>query len=87
MRLIDADKLVNRIVFHSDMPLSEKEAFEDAISEEPSVDAVPVVRCKECKHWEGEKRGQFWYFEQCALNQHIASCDDYCSCAERRTDG
>lgn len=43
-----------------------------------------LIRCKDCKHWEGEKRGRFWYFEQCSLNQHIASCDDYCSFAERK---
>lgn len=45
-----------------------------------------LVRCKDCKYWDGEKRGQFWYFEQCSLHQHIASCDDFCSFAERRTD-
>lgn len=83
MRLIDADKLVNRIVFHSDMPLSEKEAFEDAISEEPSVDAVPVVRCKDCKNWD-ERRGRKYcwemYFDQ-------SDPDFYCGYAERRKDG
>ena len=46
MRLINADKLINRIVFHTDMPSSEKEMFEDEINEEPTVDAAPVKRWK-----------------------------------------
>lgn len=49
-----------------------------------ALEQPEIIRCKDCKHWEGEKRGQFWYFEQCSLNHHIASCDDYCSYAERR---
>lgn len=38
MRLIDADALINRIVFHKDWSSDEKEAFEDVINEEPSVE-------------------------------------------------
>lgn len=38
MRLIDADALINRIVFHTDWPVDEKEAFEDEINAEPTVE-------------------------------------------------
>ena len=24
-----------------------------------------IIFCEECRHWDGEKRGQFYYFEQC----------------------
>ena len=37
MRLIDADALINRIVFHTDWPTDEKEAFEDEINAEPTI--------------------------------------------------
>ena len=37
MRMIDGDALINRIVFHSDLPFDQKEAFEDEINAEPSV--------------------------------------------------
>ena len=37
MRPIDADALINRIVFHSDLSFEQKEAFEDEINAEPSV--------------------------------------------------
>lgn len=53
----------------------------DYVEQMPYVD---LVRCSDCKYWEGEKRGQFWFYEQCSLNQDIASCDDFCSRGERK---
>ena len=38
MRLINADALINRIVFHTDWPVDEKEAFEDEINAEPTIE-------------------------------------------------
>lgn len=47
-----------------------------------------VIRCENCKYWEGEKRGKVYYFEQCSLlNRNPASSYDFCSWAERKTDG
>lgn len=43
-----------------------------------------VIRCENCKHWEGEKRGKCYYFEQCSLLDIPASSYDFCSHAERR---
>ena len=45
-----------------------------------------IIRCEDCKHWEGERRGQFYYFEQCSLHECTASSDDFCSWAERREE-
>ena len=51
-------------------------------------DVVPVVRCKDCKHfcpYEGEG-----HKGDCAELVGLESCvyeDDYCSYGERRTDG
>lgn len=50
MRTIDADKLVDMLYdneFASLCPLDEVSGVVDAC---PTVDAVPVVRCKDCKH-------------------------------------
>ena len=52
MRLIDVDKLVDMLYdneFASLCPLDEVSGVIDAC---PTVDAVPVVRCKECKHYD-----------------------------------
>lgn len=45
MRLIDADALSSEFGV-SDSDIIAKEAIDDA----PTIDAVPVVRCQECKH-------------------------------------
>lgn len=50
MRTIDADKLVDMLYdneFAALCPLDEVSGVIDAC---PTVDAVPVVRCKDCKH-------------------------------------
>ena len=40
MRPIDADALVNRIVFHIDMPSEYKEQVEDMISDMPTIEHI-----------------------------------------------
>ena len=54
MRLIDADKLSEAIYDNVSAPYEEAVwAKEDCLTEvyaAPTVDAVPVVRCRECKH-------------------------------------
>lgn len=65
MRLINADDLVNKIVFYTKIPIPYKERVEDAIQDMPTVDAVEVVRCKDCKHWHPSdyctERDGLWY--------------------------
>ena len=47
----------------------------------PPIDAVPVVRCKDCKHWGMHKRLNVpWCFEM-----HIDKSEEgYCDSGERR---
>lgn len=61
MRLIDADALLNKLPFHPDGGLR---SFKDlgiisrvrlTIEDMPIIDAVPVVRCKDCKHYGVDK--------------------------------
>lgn len=49
MRLIDADKFILALM---DASLSsvDEDTILDLIDSIPTVDAVPVVRCKDCKH-------------------------------------
>lgn len=49
----------------------------------PTIDAVPVVRCKDCK-WKADTIGESW----CDFHEFtILSDDDFCSYGERRDDG
>lgn len=50
MRLIDADELKGKAF--ADPDDGEYFVYCQNIDEAPTVDAVPVVRCRECKFWE-----------------------------------
>ena len=52
--------------------------MEFIIRKVPSVEAVPVIRCKDCKHCDDGK----W----CIDWGSMTTSDGYCSNAERRTD-
>ena len=59
----------------------------DELRAQPTVDAVPVTRCKDCKHWgprlpEDDSKGICWAFG--AQPAAVTGADDYCSRAERR---
>jgi hypothetical protein len=68
MRLIDADKAVEEINEWLDqtgaIPLNTSYHFEllGCIEDCPTIDAVPVVRCKDCKHYNtiGCSKGFGW---------------------------
>ena len=75
MRLIDADKLD---WWYKGRPIRR------VIDEAPTIDAVPVVRCKDCKH--RKEKTCFHPFAGmwvgCELNG-----DDFCSYGERKGNG
>ena len=51
----------------------------------PTIDAVPVVRCKDCKHselWHSDRRRCFLW---CETGNSVWD-DGYCSYGERRED-
>lgn len=83
MRLIDADALRRKRPFtirggdlseytegYTDCAIEADNAVKDA----PAVDAVPVVRCKDCDKQHGCKNAQF------------LGLDGFCSYGERRDD-
>ena len=47
MRLIDADALLKAIV---DFPYGYRGMIKSVIDNQPTIDAEPVIRCKDCKH-------------------------------------
>ena len=75
-RLIDADKLNKKLtekaLAQRNTPLVEcRELIHDA----PTVDAVEVVRCKDCMYKERER---------CGLTRYTVREYDFCSCGERK---
>ena len=55
----------------------------DEIDEMPTIDAVPVVRCKDCKFWQQATQNSGY----CSMGfAPTAYADDFCSFGERRED-
>lgn len=92
-RLIDADKIINGIALYmaenaylNDTPLDVLKMVANWITDAPTVDAVPVVRCLDCKHWDSET----WLcdnhstFGHHGLDWNMFSEDDFCSYGERK---
>ena len=98
-RLIDADALLNDISdlkkspwFHEnyfDHKNIRKEAIEIVeqlcIDKAPTIDAVPVVRCKDCKCWTEWSNGT-GSCSRFALDWIGTDADDFCSMGERKDD-
>lgn len=66
MRAIDADALINRIVFHTDWSVDKKEAFEDEINAEPTITSERGTgkwvgdTCSKC----GKDLWDYFYFSE-----------------------
>ena len=63
MRLIDADYILEGLRSFNDRKhgnphfLNGIETAKEIITNAPTIDAVPVVRCKGCKHWTTSRHG------------------------------
>lgn len=96
MRLIDADALIKQITgelcdfiacgncqfFDRKKQMCEIEVF---IDNAPTIDAVEVVRCKDCKHWhEWENGTGSCHRSENGYNWFGVDVIDFCSFGERR---
>lgn len=87
MRLIDADKFVLALM---DASLSsvDEDTILDLVDSVPTVDAVPVVRCKDCKWFADNNDGDWfgcWLFQTIQIiPEDTPKPDDFCSYGERR---
>ena len=85
MRLVDADALLEKR-----KRTSRYFQVEFDIEEAPTIEAEPVVRCKECKHWKpsGSKAGNSFsdmeYIGGCEFTNYFRRESDFCSYGERK---
>lgn len=95
-RLIDAYALAEKIDKskhdnpHTDSKVARNHTFEHEhfarmVCCAPTEDAVEVVRCKDCKHYDAENLTCELLFNPCATN-YVWYYDDFCSYGERRTN-
>lgn len=76
MRLINADRLLRKEIlpFYYHLPNGDTAIPIIDIEHAPTIDAVEVVRCKDCKHYNPD--------DHCYLQG--AGENDYCSYGERK---
>ena len=88
-KYIEAKEFWNRLISVSENDWVGFDTIDEILSEMPAADVVEVVRCKDCKHYQ--------FADNRAFGMPVKMCewfgfedvddDDFCSRAERRTDG
>lgn len=87
MRLIDADRSLEIV---RDQGIAHPNAYHLTnyatliLREAPTVDAVEVVRCRECKHWDGSVCDVHseWPDQYSTGHMDYTESDDFCSYGE-----
>lgn len=91
MRLIGAAALEERMCRQCTIecggsPCDPDECFiRDVIRDAPTVDAVEVVRCKDCRYYEENAESRTRFCRR-GLNYQYAEPDGFCSYGERKTN-
>lgn len=90
MRLIDLDSdYIQETLYRRGFKT--RQDIEDWLNSAPTIDAVPVVRCQDCK-WFADNNGGEWYgcymFHVVRITPEDApKPDDFCSYGERKNRG
>ena len=84
MRLIDADEVIINFGFEWDDIPPTREEFVRFLKKQQTINAVPVVRCRECKH-RGTDDCIFHIKGEPADEELLLKLDnDFCSYGERK---
>ena len=92
MRLIDADIADVVIIYDKDNELTQVSAIREYIERQkafldkfPTIDAVPVVRCKDCVNGTVFVNKQGAEYVDCVLDDYsVRKPTDYCSYGKRK---
>ena len=82
MRLGDLDAVVDLINSYKTGSIAKTELLW-SLSQHPTIDAAPVVRCGECIHYEPCEAGK----DFCCFHAIGIVKDDFCSYGERKDGG
>ena len=87
MRLINADELLTAFPIDAEPTLT-KSCVRMTIQRMPTVDAVPVVRCRDCKRYQHEVGDDEYALGWCPfLTIHLVSRNGFCAWGKRKEDG
>jgi len=96
MRLIDAGKL-NAEIYRKCFEANDErnvlnlriryKILEKTLRDAPTIDAVPVIRCKDCKYWDGYYCHNKWWGDGYGnYTPPIKNEDGFCDWAERKEE-
>ena len=87
MRLVDADEAYKVLTdYYHHRTEIQHDALKEAIERVPTVDAVEIVRCKDCKWYERKYPWNGNSYE-CSYLEAPMDDNDFCSWGERKEDG
>ena len=90
-RLIDPSEIIRGLTaMKSEYDAITLDGMIKALKEATTVDAVEVVRCRDCQYWKDESKPLYCneFIGDCIVNDETVArleCD-FCSYGERRTD-
>ena len=59
---------------------------EMVVEDTPTIDAVEMVRCKDCKHWGTGYGGETEHVKVCEFSNYMVGENGYCVYGERKMD-
>lgn len=102
MRLIDATMLYGKLLTYKDENGTPRRISDydcdnfpnrldirtvrKAIIKSPTIDAVPVVRCKDCKNFDSRNWYCYYWDYEPGSSPNRVDDDDFCSYGERKDD-
>lgn len=85
--LIDADVYLKKVCTYNETGCGSCRLQTKCPVDEPTVDAVEVIRCKDCKYWDEYYCRNRWYGNGYAnYIPPIKTKDGFCDWAERREE-
>ena len=86
MRLIDLDSdYIQETLYRR--AFKTRQDIEEWLNNAPTIDAVPVVRCYECKHWKKDVEGCTEFVGRCDYANYMIGANGYCLYGEREENG
>ena len=84
--LISRAALLNDLTYCAPELWQDEEYIKAKINKQPTVDAVQVVRCKDCKHWKAVDCCSFFTCKYDILNGFVNKGYGFCSYGERKSN-
>lgn len=86
--LIEAKSQVSKVqTDYAEIINETLDIFANTINKQPAIDAVPVVRCKDCKHWGTDwALGETEYVKCCEFGRYMVGLNGYCVYGERKEE-